>query len=308
MNRRDFLKAMTLAGATAIVDLRSAGRVLAQSNNTKPVDLVAIMGGEPVAMLDRMLAEYGGIARWVKNGSKVVIKPNIGWDRVPEMAADTNPDLVAALVKRCLAAGASEVKVFDHTCHDWVKSYANSGIKAAVEAAGGVMVPGNDESYYTEVDLPKGVKLKKAKIHKALLECDVWFNVPIMKHHGGARMSLSMKNYMGIVWDRKVFHSTDLQQCIADVATWEKKPALHIIDGYRAMLQNGPQGKTLDDSIVLKALLASTDPVAVDTAAVKMFAQAKTMDINAVTHISKAQSLGLGTMDIDKLNVRRIKI
>lgn len=312
MDRRDFLRAMTLAGAASVIDLTGVAETLAQTKKAAPsagnVDLVAIMGGTPKVMLDRMLTEMGGISKFVKKGMKVVVKPNIGWDRTPELAANTNPELVGALVKKCMDAGAAQVLVFDHTCHNWIKCYQNSGIKDAVEAAGGKMVSAADQGSYVKVALPKGVTLKSALIHKALVDCDVWFNVPILKHHGGAKLTISMKNYMGIVWDRQEFHKTNLQQCIADVNTYSKRPALHIVDCYRAMLQNGPQGKSTDDVALLKSLLASADPVAVDTAATKLFNQAKEIDINTVSHIANAQKLGVGTMNIDKLNVKRIKL
>lgn len=301
---------MALAGAASVIDLNGVGEAVAQTATraASGAGLVAVMGGEPAAMLDRALRELGGIGKFVKRGNKVVIKPNIGWDRKPEMGANTHPQLVAALVKQCLTAGASQVQVFDHTCNDWVKCYANSGIKAAVEAAGGVMVPGNDESYYTEVALPKGVKLKKAKIHKALVECDVWFNVPVLKHHGGAKMTACLKNYMGIVWDRRVFHSTDLQQCIADVNSYAKRPALSIVDAYRGVTKNGPQGKTLDDVTTFKALIASADPVAADTAALGMFNQARPTTLADASHIVAAERLRLGTTKLDGLNVKRIRL
>ncbi len=309
MDRREFLKAMALAGAAAVVDFGSVGKALAQTKGANgSVDLVAIMGGTPTQMLNRVLTEFGGIGRFVKKGMKVTIKPNIGWDRKPEMAANTNPQLVGELVRQCKAAGAAEVLVFDHTCNEWTRCYSNSGIRAAVEAAGGTMVPSADESYYREVSLPRGVKLKKAKIHQAILDCDVWFNVPILKHHGGAKMTMSMKNYMGIVWDRQAFHSLDLQQCIADINTYEKRPALHIVDCYRAMFQNGPQGKSTDDVIALNSLIASVDPVAADTAALSLFTQAKPMDKSTVTHIAKAEALHVGTTKLDTLNIKRIKL
>ncbi|MDR2885910.1 MAG: DUF362 domain-containing protein [Rikenellaceae bacterium] len=312
MKRREFLRSLALLTGATVVDLGGVGSALAQTaprgSAAKGTDLVAVMGGEPVVMLDRMLTEMGGIGKFVKKGDKVVVKPNIGWDRKPELAGDTNPELVGALVTRCLAAGASQVEVFDHTCHEWTKCYANSGIKAAVEKAGGKMVPGNDESYYQTVALPRGVKLKEAKIHKSLIDCDVWFNIPILKHHGGAKMSVSLKNYMGIVWNRQVFHSTDLQQCIADVATWSKKPALNIVDGYRALLKNGPQGKSIDDVKVTKALFASADPVAVDTASILFFNQATPMPLDNVSHLENAQKLRVGTMDIESLSVKRIRM
>ena len=266
------------------------------------------MGGEPAELLERALAELGGIGRYVKEGQSVVIKPNIGWDKAPEYAANTNPELIGALVKHCINAGARKVTVFDHTCDNWQRCYQNSGIEQAAKAAGATMIPGNDEAYYKEVEIPQGIRIKSAKIHQALLEADVWFNVPVLKNHGGSQMTIAMKNYMGIVWDRGFFHSNDLQQCIADICTWHKKPALNIIDAYRCMRQGGPQGRSVNDTSVLKALIASTDIVAADTAAVGLFNQVEAMDINTVTHIAKGEEFKLGTQNLDNLNVKRIRL
>ena len=310
MKRRDFLKTSAVAGAA--LSLNFDGLQAALSSNTvaveKAPDLVAVMGGEPAAMLDKALEALGGIGKFVKKGQKVVIKPNIGWDRAPEMAGNTNPELVAALVKKCLGAGAQKVTVFDHTCDNWQKCYETSGISDAVKKAGGIMMPGNDEKYYKEVAIPGGVTLKNAKIHESLIEADVWINVPVLKNHGGAKLTCAMKNYMGIVWDRRYFHSNDLQQCIADICTWNKKPVLNIVDTYRIMHKNGPQGKSLSDVAQLKTLIASTNIVATDTAALRFFNQVEKLDISAVGHIGKGEALKLGTSNLDKLTIKRIKI
>jgi uncharacterized protein (DUF362 family) len=310
MKRRDFLKAGVVAGAT--LSLNFDGLQATLSSNTMTMEavpeLVAIMGGEPQAMLGKALETLGGIGRYVKKGQKVVVKPNIGWDRAPDLAGNTNPELIKALVKGCLDAGASKVTVFDNTCDNWQKCYQSSGIADAVKAAGGLIVPANDEKYYKEVALPKGIKLTSAKIHEALLEADVWFNVPILKNHGGAKLSCAMKNYMGIVWDRRFFHSNNLQQCIADICTWDKKPALNIVDAYRMMYQNGPQGKSAADVATIKSLIASTNIVAVDTAALGLFNQVKKLDINAVGHIGLGECLNLGTTDLDKVTIKRIRV
>lgn len=117
-----------------------------------------------------------------------------------------------------------------------------------------------------------------------------------------------MKNYMGIVWDRGYFHSNDLQQCIADICTWSKKPALNIIDAYRCMRKNGPQGRSVSDTSVLKTLIISKDIVAADTAAVRLFNQVEKMDVSAVSHIAKGETLKLGTQNLDKLNIKRINL
>ena len=310
MKRRDFIKSTAMVGLATLFSSKSIKALAADKKltvNTRP-DLVAVMGGEPEAMLIRALKEYGGIKSFVKKGQKVVIKPNIAFDKAPELAATTNPDLVGALVKLCKSAGAAEVLVFDHTASDWKKSYKNSGIEAAVTGAGGKMVPGNDESNYTEVELPNGMNLKKTKIHQVLLDCDVWFNVPVLKHHGGAKCTIAMKNLMGIVWDRKAFHSNDLHQCIADLATFNKKPALNIIDAYRIMKSNGPQGKSEADVVSLKSLIVSSNYVAADTAAIKMFSQVVPTEINDVRYIALAEKHNLGTQNIDKLNVQKIKM
>lgn len=310
MKRRDFLKTSAVAGAA--LSLNFDGLQAALSSNTvaveKAPDLVAVMGGEPAAMLDKALEALGGIGKFVKKGQKVVIKPNIGWDRAPEMAGNTNPELVAALVKKCLGAGAQKVTVFDHTCDNWQKCYETSGISDAVKKAGGIMMPGNDEKYYKEVAIPGGVTLKNAKIHESLIEADVWINVPVLKNHGGAKLTCAMKNYMGIVWDRRYFHSNDLQQCIADICTWNKKPVLNIVDAHRIMHKNGPQGKSLSDVAQLKTLIASTNIVATDTAALRFFNQVEKLDISAVGHIGKGEALKLGTSNLDKLTIKRIKI
>jgi len=313
MKRREFLRSSALIGASAAVSLKFDGLQAALGSGKMAVeaapDMVAVMGGEPVEMLDKALEALGGIENFVKNGQKIVIKPNIGWDRAPEMAGNTNPELIGALVKRCIAAGASKVTVFDHTCDDWKKCYASSGIEAAVKAAGGVVLPANDQKYYnTEISLPLGVSLKSAKIHDALAEADAWINVPVLKNHGGAKLSCAMKNYMGIVWDRRFFHSHDLQQCIADICTWEKKPVLNIVDSYRMMFQNGPQGKSAADVQNVKTLIAAKDIIATDTAALQFFNQVKKLPLEAVGHITIGQSLKLGTTDLQGLNIKRIKI
>ncbi len=310
MKRRDFLKTSLATGAA--LSLNFEGMQAALKSNSMVVeaapDMVAVMGGEPAAMLTKALESLGGIGAFVKKGQKIVIKPNIGWDRTPEMAGNTNPELIKALVKMCLNAGASKVTVFDHTCDNWQKCYESSGIAAAAKEAGAVVMPGNEEKYYKEVALPKGVSLKSALIHESLIECDAWINVPILKNHGGAKLSCAMKNLMGIVWDRRVFHQNDLQQCIADICTWDKKPVLNIVDAYRMMHQNGPQGKSVADVATLKSLIASPNIVAIDTAALGMFNQVKKLDMDAVGHIGKGEDLKLGTTDLKKLNIQRIKI
>ena len=97
MDRRDFLKTVAITGAAMTIQRSEAMEILTQTinkaNGDKP-DLVAVMGGEPEAMFRRAISELGGMKQFVKPGQKVVVKPNIGWDKVPELAGNTNPKLI----------------------------------------------------------------------------------------------------------------------------------------------------------------------------------------------------------------------
>ena len=315
MNRRNFLRSAVLAGAAFSMKKAGAMTVLSQnlgasatSSGSGAYDLVAVMGGEPVPMFRRAISEMGGMSKFVKRGQKVCVKPNIGWDKTPEFAANTNPELVGEVVRQCLEAGASEVVVFDHTCDDWRRCYTNSGIEEEVRKAGGRMLPANQESYFKPISISKAKILKTAKVHEAILNADVWINVPVLKNHGGAKMTIAMKNLMGIVWDRGFFHQNDLQQCIADISSLDRKPVLNVVDAYRLMKTNGPRGRSEADVVNSKALFLSHDMVAVDTAATNFFNQVREMPLSDVGHLERGEELGIGTMQLDKLKIKRVRI
>lgn len=308
MKRRDFLTRSIGAGLFTGISV-SAGSMVKTADvgigggSPLPFDLVAVMGGEPDVMFDRAIQSLGGIGAFVKKGQTVVVKPNIGWDSTPEKAANTNPLLVKHIVKQCLAAGAKRVYVFDHTCDSWKKCYASSGIEAAVKEAGGEMVSADSEGNYHSIKIPRGKKLQEAKEHELILSSDVFINVPVLKNHNGAQLTVAMKNLMGIVWDRGNWHRTDLHQSIADFATY-RNPTLNVVDAYRVMKTHGPRGISVNDTVLMKSLLVSPDMVAVDTAAAKMFG----MDPAHINYLRYAQEMGVGTMNLESLRINRIKI
>ena len=308
MKRRNFLKTAVAGAVAGSIRLHHTKLFANNKAQDDACDLVAVMGGEPVEMYAKAIEAMGGMGKYVKRGQKVVVKPNIGWDKSPEEAANTNPDLVGAIVRDCFRAGALEVVVFDNTCDEWQACYKNSGIEAASKAAGAKMAFAHEERYYREVLLPKAVRLKSTKIHESILDCDVWINVPILKNHGGAKMTIAMKNYMGINWDRRYMHANDLQQCIADLATYPKRPALNIVDAYRIMTQNGPKGRSIEDVQMGKALFISQNIVAVDTASVNFFNQFKPMTVADASHIVKGEEMSLGTTNLSNLKIERIRM
>ena len=306
MERRNFIKSSVGAGIAtgAAISFGGIENLMAtNSNAAAPYDLVAIRGGEPEVMFDKGIESLGGMSQFVKPGQRVLIKPNIGWDRTPDRAANTNPKLVGRIVEQCLKAGAKEVLVFDHTCHEWTKCYKNSGIEQAVKDAGGKMVPGDSEKYYKTVANPKGVVMKEMMVHELMLNTDVFINVPILKHHSSSKLTIGMKNLMGCVWDRGYWHKNDLHQCIADFIQY-RKPDLTVIDAYNVMKKNGPMGVSLDDVLSMKSQIISRDIVAADAAAAKFLGKEPT----EINHIKMANAAGMGEMDLSKLNINRINI
>ena len=307
MDRREFLKKCftysLLFGSFSWKPLR---RLLAAENPVTPskdYDLVAVKGGEPDAMFDEAIKVLGGMKKFVKPGQKVVVKPNIGWDVPPERSGNTNPVLVGQVVKHCFEAGAREVYVFDNTCDTWQSTYKNSGIEEAAKAAGAKVVSGNFEENYRPVKIPGAKVLKEALVHELILDSDVFINMPVLKHHASAKLTIAMKNLMGIVWDRRFWHRNDLHQCIADFCLF-RKPDLNVIDAYRALMKNGPRGVSLDDVSTFKTLIVTKDIVAGDAAAAKVFG-ADPLDI---PYIKIANEMGIGEINLDKLNISRLKL
>jgi len=305
MDRRDFIKKSIQAGLIAgtASSLGKITNLFAYPfiQTSKQYDLVAIKGGEPDVMFDKAIASLGGMKTFIKKGQKVVLKPNIGWDVTPDRAGNTNPVLVKRIIQHCYEAGAKEVYVFDNTCDDWKRCYSNSGIERAVKDAGGKLVSGDSERYYQQVEVKHGKKLTSTKVHELILDSDVFINVPILKNHSSTELTISMKNLMGNVWDRGYWHRNNLHQCIADFASF-RKPDLNIVDAYYVMKRNGPRGVSKGDVVLMKSQIISTDIVAADAAAAKLFG----IEPSDIEYIKYASNMKLGQIDLSKLNINRI--
>ena len=315
MDRRDFLKktaALAALGAVSKLAAPLEAAAPVKKNNNGIPDLVVVRNGEPEEMFERLIRELGGMEKYVKPGQTVLVKPNIAWNQPPEMAANTNPDLVAAIIRHCKKAGASKVYVFDTTCNYWEDTYKTSGIREAAEKAGAIVVGGDsntDKEYlsknYSEVTVPGAKTFKKMVNHNLVRECNVFINVPILKVHGGAKLTCCMKNLMGTVSKEyhKYFHRRGLNQCIAECCSF-RKPDLNIVDAYRVMVKRGPRGVDKSDVKLLRYQMGGTDMVALDTAGAAMLK----VPLRAIGHIAVAKSIGLGTTDLKSLNIKRIDL
>ncbi len=263
-----------------------------RANGLKKGVFVARGSDDPAKLTRAAVDAAGGMKKLVKKGDIVVVKPNIGWDRTPEQAANTNPAVVAALVAMAIEAGAKEVRVFDRPCNPERRTYKRSGIAAAAEKAG-AKVSFMDEARYINVDVPGAKALKEWMLYKDALECDVFINVPILKHHSATGITAGMKNLMGIAGgDRGAWHVGQLDQRIADVQL-AIKPDLVVIDAFRILKAHGPQGGSAADVREAKTVAVSTDIVSADAYAAKLFGA----DLNDIAHITIAAGMGLGKIE-----------
>lgn len=302
MHRRDFLRYMAALGLVS-----GAGRLVlpeevwAMAPLAKPQPVIAKAQGANYAQLvGDTIQALGGMKKFVNPGEVVVVKPNMAWDRPPEMAANANPEVVRQVVALCLEAGAKQVKVLDHTCHDARKAYVNSGIKAAVEGLKDprAVVEFVDDRGFVEIKIEKAKALKKWYFYKEILEADRFINIPIAKNHSEARLTMCLKNMMGAIGGWRGRIHVGLHQNIADM-NLILRPDLHVLDATRIMLRNGPSGGSLEDVAVKNLVFAGTDPVALDALGTELFGL-KPADIG---YIARAHQAGRGEMDLSKIKI-----
>lgn len=273
-----------------------------------PPDMtIARWGGEPEAsassasrLTQKAIDGLGGMKRFVHRGDVVWVKPNIGWNRAPEFAANTHPDVVATLVALCLQAGARKVKVGDYPCNEARQSYENSRIAPEAKARGADIVY-LDRDRFRRMKIA-GRRLKEHPVYPEIVECDLVINVPVCKHHSSTKVTLCMKNYMGVVDDRRLFHQ-DLSTTIADITQF-MKPRLCVLDATRVLTAHGPTGGDLKDVKTLNTVAAGIDIVALDAFGCELLGH-KAADIATV---KLGAEYGLGTMDYRSLRLKELQV
>ena len=225
------------------------------------VEMAIVRGPDPAANVRRAVEAMGGMGRFVKRGERVVIKPNIGWNRLPEQAANTNPEVVAEVVKLVAAAGAGKIWVTDVSVNTPEQCFARSGIEKAAKAAGAIVVRPNATAF-REVDV-SGKLLHTGDVLFPFVEADRVINVPVVKQHGLSGATMAMKNWYGVLGGQRVKLHQNIHLSIVDLAAMVK-PTLTIMDATRILLANGPTGGSLADVKQMDTIAVSSDEVALD--------------------------------------------
>lgn len=294
MKRRTFLKDVAVGSLVLHMGPPVFGQIPGP-------DIALIEGDSPAAITKEAIKVLGGMKRFIAKGDKVLVKPNIGWDRTPEQAACTNPQVVETIVRLCFEAGAKEVKVIDNPCNPARRTYQRSGIAEAAKKAG-AKVPFPNEHKLKKTPL-KGEWLKDWEVYLDFVDTDKIINVPIAKNHSLSRVTLGMKNWLGALGGNRNQLHQNLDAAMLDLSAFFK-PVLTVLDGYRVLMRNGPQGGRLSDVKLYKTVAAGADYVAIDALG------AGFLEVNPeeLRFLKMAKERGLGENDLEKLTIEKKKI
>jgi uncharacterized protein (DUF362 family) len=298
MKRRDFLWRAGAGIVGGALLTRGIDSVFAADQVPQAV---WVENGEPEALLTAAFKEFGGIGHFISRGDVVVVKPNIGWDRAPQYAANTNPDLVAAVIRQCFNAGAKTVKVFDRTCNNPLRCYTNSQIEEKAKAAGADVSQIRENRFVDKAI--KGEVVAQWPIYRDFLEADKVINLPIAKHHSLGRVTLGMKNLMGVMGGNRGDLHNDFQRKIVDIDR-TILPTVTIIDAYRILTANGPVGGNLAHVKQTKTLVMSPCVVSADYLALDLFG----LKPEEVPLVNEGLKRGLNKYDVKSLNVKRVRL
>ncbi len=302
IDRRTFIRqSIRSAVATSAVGCLPALDLLALPAFAAPSPPLAVRKGKQIAQLvEETVGALGGIEQYVKPGEVVVVKPNIGWDRTVELAANTHPEVVSTLVRLCLEAGAKKIRIFDRTCNDERRCYTQSGIRSAVESikSDRVSLEYVDRRQFQEMQIRGGKAFDRWEFYMPVIEADRLINVPIAKHHSISKLTLGMKNLMGVIGGNRGRLHHQIAESLADIASVVHAD-LTVIDATRILVANGPQGGRTEDVRLTETLIASPDMVAADAYATTLFGF-KPDDVPTVVAAARR---GLGVMDLKQVRM-----
>ena len=319
-DRRDFLKKAASASAAAAAfgvwgylyhdpdnpvrtkaeKIYTINSFLIEKSNVLP-DVVVVHGGDPAKNVRAAIERLGGISRFIKPGERVTVKPNAGWDRMPEQAANTNPLVIGEIARLCREAKAGGVVVTDVSTNDPQRSFTRSGILDAAQRAGAKVVFPR-ESNFLPCDL-KGEMLTVWPVFRQFVKTDRLINAPVVKHHSLCKATLAMKNWYGVLGGRRNRLHQEIHTSIADLAS-AFKPTLTVMDASRILMRGGPTGGNLDDVKITNMIIAGTDEVAIDAFSATLLGYER----DEIEYIRMGQQRGLGNYDPSMIRMEEITI
>jgi len=231
------------------------------------------------------------MGRFIASEDVVVVKPNIGFDRLPDQAANTHPAVVAEVARLCLDQRPRRVIVCDCPVAESRRAFERSGImRAALEVGAEVVVP--EESTYYTVEISQ--RLGTWEVLEPFVVATKIINVPVAKHHNLTDTTAGMKNWIGITGKLRVMFHNDLDRSIAELAAL-MRPTLTVVDASRVLMETGPSGGRLSAVKQVGAVAVGVDPVALDAWAYSLWGTGAE-DLPRLFDL--AEGMGLGRADL----------
>ena len=298
VSRRNFLGMGVAGGGALLLGGRLVGAAEAKT------DVWVLHGTDKKKLMDaamKVIADNGGFGSGAK---KLTLKVNAAWYSTPAEGGNTHPELVDAFLKGCKQQGIKEIVIPENPVQPAKQTFPRSGILDVAKSNGATMIDmRSDAKLFKDVELPKAKNLKKAQFTGHMLETDAVVNMPVAKHHGGAGLTIALKNWLGSVQDRRFLHKNDLHQCIADLGTFIH-PTWTIVDATRIMLSRGPKGPSKDMKTP-DLLIVCRDQVAADAYTATLFPQAL---VDRTKYIQSAAEMTVGATDVAQMAVHKIEV
>jgi len=266
-----------------------------------------VKGSNPDELVESAVGHLGGIGAIIKSGSTVVIKPNAGHYGGPESSVNTNPAVVAAVIRAVKKANPRKLILAESSAMgcNTMECLEVSGIKqAALEAGVDDVRDIKSESDLIRVNVKKPLSaIKSYDFPKFLLDADHLVNVPVFKTHVSMVFTCAMKNLKGVVQDKAhhLMHTTNLAGAMMDLGELLQGKTFTIADLYRPMEGFGPHSGT---PVKFDCVLAGKDLVAVDATACRMVG----LPVEKVDYFKAAREKGLGNFAEDAIEVRGNRI
>jgi len=255
------------------------------------VKVAIVKGGSPAAMVREALRLINA-EEVSSRDDKVLIKPNYVVASHPSTGITTDTGVVEALIKYFKEAGVKEIVVGEGGAGDTEKAFDVVGVRALCARERIRLVNLNRDDAIT-VRIPNALSLKEVNIAKTVLESTCIVNVPVLKVHHLAFVTLCIKNLMGAIIPKSIMH-TNLDEKLVDLAS-VIKPKINLISG----IVGAEKDETRGDPVEMGIIIAGRDIVATDAVGAMVMG----IDPYKVRYLRLAEERRLGVLDINRIEV-----
>ncbi len=236
-----------------------------------------------------------GAEEAVSAGDRVVLKPNYVEPMMPDTGVTTDPRVIEAVVVWLRELGVKDVTLAEggDTADKTDRAFAMVGLPELCERYG-VRLLNVFHDDRVEVEISDARSLHRVGLARTILEADCLIDLPKLKCHSMARVTLGIKNLMGAVIPDKVIMHRDIHARLCDLAT-ALRPRLTIIDG----LIGSERHETAGAPVKTDVLIAGRDVVATDAVGAMVMG----IDPASVDHIVCCGERGLGEHRPDHIRI-----